>query len=71
MTPSQPAADHFRSGLPYNGLGRGPRPLVVVQGLTFENKPQSGLATSMYRGMGHPASGRQFRRDMLAFLRED
>ena len=49
MTRSQPAAGTFRSGLPYNRLGRGPRPLVVVQGLTIENKPQSALATSMYR----------------------
>jgi pimeloyl-ACP methyl ester carboxylesterase len=52
MTSSQPAAGHFRSGLPYNRLGHGPRPLVVVQGLTFENKPQPGLATAMYRFLG-------------------
>jgi len=45
-------AGYFPSGLPYNRLGRGPRPLVVVQGLTFENKPQPGLATSMYRFLG-------------------
>ena len=52
MTSSQPAAGHFRSGLPYNRLGHGPRPLVVVQGLTFENKPQPGMATWMYRFLG-------------------
>jgi len=52
MTPSQPAAGYFRSGLPYNRLGRGPRPLVIVQGLLFENKPQPALATSMYRFLG-------------------
>jgi pimeloyl-ACP methyl ester carboxylesterase len=52
MPPSQPAAGYFRSGLPYNRLGRGPRPLVVVQGLVFENKPQPGLATWMYRFLG-------------------
>jgi pimeloyl-ACP methyl ester carboxylesterase len=52
MPSSQPAAGTFRSGLPYNRLGRGPRPLVVVQGLTFENKPQPGLATWMYRFLG-------------------
>jgi pimeloyl-ACP methyl ester carboxylesterase len=46
------AAGYFRSGLPYNRLGRGPRPLVVVQGLTFENKPQPGLATRMYHFLG-------------------
>jgi pimeloyl-ACP methyl ester carboxylesterase len=47
-----PAAGYFRSGLPYNRLGRGLRPLVVVQGLVFENKPQPGLATAMYRFLG-------------------
>ena len=52
MTPSQPAAGTFRSGLPYNRLGHGPRPLVVVQGLVFENKPQPGLATRMYHFLG-------------------
>jgi pimeloyl-ACP methyl ester carboxylesterase len=51
-TPPQPTAGYFRSGLPYSRLGRGPRPLVVVQGLTFENKPQPGLATAMYRFLG-------------------
>ena len=48
----RPAAGFFRSGLPYNRLGRGPRPLVVVQGLTFEHKPQPRLATWMYRFLG-------------------
>lgn len=52
MPSSQPAAGTFRSGLPYNRLGHGPRPLVVVQGLIFENKPQPGLATGMYRFLG-------------------
>jgi pimeloyl-ACP methyl ester carboxylesterase len=52
MPPSQPTAGYFRSGLPYNRLGHGPRPLVVVQGLTFENKPQPGLATAMCRFLG-------------------
>jgi pimeloyl-ACP methyl ester carboxylesterase len=52
MPPSQPAAGYFRSGLPYDRLGHGPRPLVVVQSLTFENKPQPSLATSMYRFLG-------------------
>lgn len=52
MAPPQPTAGYFRSGLPHNRFGRGPRPLVVVQGLTFENKPQPGLATGMYRFLG-------------------
>jgi hypothetical protein len=25
----------------------------------------------LYKGMGHPASGKQFSRDVLAFLNED
>ena len=34
---------YFRSGLPYNRAGQGPRPLVIFPGLTFENKPQFGM----------------------------
>ena len=33
-------AGYFRSGLPYNRFGHGPRPLVIFQGLVFENKPR-------------------------------
>jgi pimeloyl-ACP methyl ester carboxylesterase len=36
---STPPAGYFRSGLPYNRVGHGPRPLVIIQGLMFENKP--------------------------------
>lgn len=46
-------AGYFRSGLPYDRLGHGPRPLVVFQGLVFENKPQSGMTFKMYRFLGH------------------
>ena len=35
----KPAAGYFRSGLPYNRLGSGPRTLVIFEGLWFENKP--------------------------------
>ena len=45
-------AGYFRSGLPYNRLGHGPRSLVVFQGLTFENKPQPKLASHMYNFLG-------------------
>jgi pimeloyl-ACP methyl ester carboxylesterase len=31
----------------------GPRPLLVVQGLLYENKPQSSLTTRMYRFLGN------------------
>jgi pimeloyl-ACP methyl ester carboxylesterase len=43
-----PAAGYFRGGLPFNRLGHGPRPLVVVQGLLFENKPQPRFALGPY-----------------------
>ena len=45
-------AGYFRSGLPYNRAGHGPRPLVIFQGLTFENKPQFGM-TAPYRFLGN------------------
>ena len=48
----QANAGYFRSGLPYNRFGRGPRPLVIFQGLIFENKPQSGLMNRMYNFLG-------------------
>lgn len=47
MTQSQKTAGYFRSGLPYNRLGRGPRTLVVFQGLLFENKPLTGLSARL------------------------
>ena len=56
MTQSNADAGYFRSGLPYNRLGGGPRPLVVFQGLMFENKP---LPKSMAARFG----GYQFLQD--------
>lgn len=50
-SPLRTASGYFYSGLPYNRLGRGPRPLVVFQGLMFENKPQPGLDI-FYRFLG-------------------
>lgn len=52
MTKQGASTGYFRSGLPYNRLGHGPRPLIVFQGLVFENKPQPGLATRMYHFLG-------------------
>jgi len=52
MRSATPARGYFRSGLPYNRLGRGPRPLVVVQGLLFENKPQPRFALGPYSFLG-------------------
>jgi pimeloyl-ACP methyl ester carboxylesterase len=39
-----------QNGMPYNRFGHGTRPLVVFQGLMFENKPLSGLMTWAYAG---------------------
>ena len=39
-----------RNGVPYNRLGRGPRTLVVFQGLVFNNEPPSGLSARMMLG---------------------
>ncbi len=47
MKTSSATAGYFSSGLPYNRFGRGPRPLVVFQGLMFENKPSTGLVAWM------------------------
>ena len=50
---STASAGYTRNGLPYNRLGHGPRPLLVFQGLTFENKPQGGLAVWSWRFLGN------------------
>jgi hypothetical protein len=42
-------AGYFRSGPPYNRSGHGLRPLVVFQGLFFENKPQPELLVRFVR----------------------
>ncbi|MFO7632183.1 MAG: hypothetical protein R6W76_06580 [Caldilinea sp.] len=52
MTKTKKNAGYFSSGLAYNRLGRGPRRLVVFLGLLFENKPQPGMASWMYRFLG-------------------
>ena len=49
MTTSNASAGYFPNGLPYNRSGRGPRPLVIFQGLVFEHKPQSRLTYQMYK----------------------
>jgi pimeloyl-ACP methyl ester carboxylesterase len=49
VTESKATAGYFRGGLPYNQSGHGPRPLVVFQGLLFENKPQPGLMVRFFR----------------------
>lgn len=44
-------AGYFPNGLAYNRTGRGPHPLIVFQGLMFENKPQAGMTFS-YKFLG-------------------
>ena len=34
------SSGYFHNGLPYNRAGHGSKPLVIFQGLMFENKPQ-------------------------------
>ena len=43
MAQKSATSGYFRNGLPYNRAGHGPKPLVIFQGLMFENKPQSGM----------------------------
>ena len=51
MAQPEASAGYFRSGLPYNRLGHGPRHLIVFQGLVFENKPLAGLMLPVFAGM--------------------
>ena len=51
-TQRRPARGHFRGGLPYARVGRGPRPLLAILGLTLENKPPPGIAMFIYRFLG-------------------
>jgi pimeloyl-ACP methyl ester carboxylesterase len=42
-------AGYFKSGIPYCRVGEGPRPLVIFQGLLFENKPPPAMLAREYR----------------------
>jgi pimeloyl-ACP methyl ester carboxylesterase len=53
MSNATPNAGYFPDGLPYNRIGRDPRPLVVFQGLLFENKPTSAMLVKMYDFLSH------------------
>lgn len=48
MNMSQATAGYFRSGLAYNRFGHGASPLVIFQGLEFENKPLAGLMLPLF-----------------------
>lgn len=43
-----PRRGHFPGGLPYARLGRGPRPLVAIQGLMLDHRPPPRFAVGMY-----------------------
>jgi pimeloyl-ACP methyl ester carboxylesterase len=49
MTGKLPSSGYFRGGLPYVRAGKGHNPLVIFQGLMFENKPPSRMMNMMYR----------------------
>jgi pimeloyl-ACP methyl ester carboxylesterase len=49
MANEKTKAGYLNCGIPYCRLGHGPRPLVVFQGLMFENKPPAGMMSSMYQ----------------------
>jgi pimeloyl-ACP methyl ester carboxylesterase len=44
-----PATGFTQNGLPYNKVGRGPRPLVIFQGLLFDNKPLPAHMNWLYQ----------------------
>ena len=60
-----PSAGYFSSGQPFNRFGHGPRNLVILQGLLFENKPLPGLMGHMFPGMY------RFLEDVLTFLNSE
>jgi len=47
-------AGYLRCGLPYNRIGAGPRTLVVLPGLAYENEPMGRLTASFVVGWFRP-----------------
>jgi pimeloyl-ACP methyl ester carboxylesterase len=45
---SRATAGYFHSGLAYNRFGHGAQPIVIFQGLEFENKPLAGLMLPLF-----------------------
>jgi len=43
-----PVKGYSINGLPFTTIGSGPKPLIVFEGLTFENKPQPAAMVKMY-----------------------
>lgn len=52
MTSATEAKGFLKCGMPYNRLGNGPRPLIVFQGLMFENKPTPPAMVNFYKFLG-------------------
>ncbi len=53
MNKTYPSKGYFsKSGLAYNRLGKGPKPLIVFQGLLMENKPTSESMINFYKFLG-------------------
>lgn len=50
--PTGPASGYFASGVPYRRLGRGPRTLIVLHGLSFEHKPPARAIATLYGFLG-------------------
>ena len=51
MIETKASTGYFHNGMPYNRSGHGPNPLVVFQGLTFENKPLPALMAHFFAGI--------------------
>lgn len=49
---TRPSKGFFKCGIPYNRIGDGPRPLVVFNGLMFENKPVPDFMVPPYNFFG-------------------
>ncbi len=50
----KPSSGFFaKSNIPYDRIGSGPKPLVIFQGLMFENKPKTflGMTREIYKGL--------------------
>lgn len=48
MSESAAGEGNFRCGIPYSRFGGGPSIFVIFQGLSFENKPISGLSAKQF-----------------------
>ncbi len=49
ISSKSPSMGYFKSGLPFNRFGNGPRPLIIFAGLSVENKPLAGLRLALLK----------------------